>query len=171
VTYHPLDRTGLDGALSATIEITGAGAPIDPAGVPGARVRLCAGGAAIAAGLAEAAAEAGISYSAQRQQFGGPLIDLPARIDGLAAMAARAAGLVRRAVHPAPMTPWQAAALLGDACESAIDVCADAVQALGGYGYLTEYPVERMLRDAVSLRAATAALAAARNDASELTTK
>jgi alkylation response protein AidB-like acyl-CoA dehydrogenase len=68
--------------------------------------------------------------------------------------AGAAAVTLRQILHTADATPWQAAAVLDAACESAIEACATAVQSHGGYGYLTEYPVERLLRDAVSLRAA-----------------
>jgi hypothetical protein len=48
----------------------------------------------------------------------------------------------------------QSFAVLREACDRAIEVAAAALQSFGGYGYLAEYPAERYLRDAVSLRAA-----------------
>lgn len=61
--------------------------------------------------------------------------------------------------------PDRAASILRDNCERAISVAADSLLSHGGYGYLLEYDVERMVRDAVSLRAATGAYAAFRRSA------
>jgi alkylation response protein AidB-like acyl-CoA dehydrogenase len=79
---------------------------------------------------------------------------LPTVREQLFGSSGAAAVMLRQILRTADATPWQAAAVLNAACESAIDACAAAVQSHGGYGYLTEYPVERLLRDAVSLRAA-----------------
>jgi alkylation response protein AidB-like acyl-CoA dehydrogenase len=122
--------------------------------VAAARVRLRLGAAAVAAGVADAAAEAALAYSASRRQFGAALTALPTVREQLFGSAGAAAVTLRQILRTADATPWQAAAVLDAACESAIEACARAVQSHGGYGYLTEYPVERLLRDAVSLRAA-----------------
>ncbi|MET0885541.1 MAG: acyl-CoA dehydrogenase family protein, partial [Mycetocola sp.] len=53
--------------------------------------------------------------------------------------------------------PRQSAGVLMHACDAAIDVASAALQVHGGYGYLKEYSPERLLRDAVSLRGASAA--------------
>ncbi|MFF5988308.1 acyl-CoA dehydrogenase [Prauserella flavalba] len=167
LTYRPLRRTGLDGALTRSVELVGAGRALD-GDVAGARVRLWLGAAAVAAGIADAAAGAALGYSATRQQFGGPLTALPTVRDSLFASSGAAAVLLRQVCQGTPATPWQAAAVLDTACESAVDAAARAVQSHGGYGYLTEYPVERLLRDAVSLRAATDTASARRAGALDL---
>ena len=170
----PLRRTGLDGALTASVELV---APVpetdvrlDAADTTAARVRLRLGAAAVAAGIAEAAAESALAYSGQREQFGAPLTALPTVRDALFAASGAAATALRQVLRPRDCTPWQAAAVLDAACEQTIDTCTRAVQAHGGYGYLAEYPVERMLRDAVSLRAACDVTTARRAAAAELTT-
>lgn len=165
--YRPVRRTGLDGALTRSIEPVGDGIALD-ADVAAAMVRLRLGAAAVAAGIADAAAEAALDYSATRKQFGAPLTALPTVRDSLFGSSGVAAVLLRQVHQNAGATPWQAAAVLDAACEAAIDVAARAVQSHGGYGYLTEYPVERLLRDAVSLRAACDTTAARGSGADDL---
>lgn len=167
--FSRLRRTGLDGALTSSAELVAptAVAEVDGVDTDAARVRLRLGGAAVAAGLADAATGAALTYSSRRVQFGGPLIALPTVRDGLFG-AARGALTAWRQVFRAA-TPWQAAAVLDQACEHALDACAHAVQAHGGYGYLVEYGVERLLRDAVSLRAACDVSTARRTGAASLT--
>lgn len=167
LTYRPLRRTGLDGALTRTVETAGGGIALD-GDVTAARVRLRLGAAAVAAGIADAAAEAALGYSATRQQFGGPLTALPTVRDSLFVSSGAAAVLLRQVYQGMTATPWQASAVLDTACEAAIDAAARAVQSHGGYGYLSEYPVERLLRDAVSLRAASDTAAARQAGAIDL---
>ncbi|TNC29749.1 acyl-CoA dehydrogenase [Amycolatopsis alkalitolerans] len=170
--FEPLRRTGLDGALTVSAETTEAvrEADVTRAGVDttAARIRLRLGAAAIAAGIADAAAEAALSYSAQREQFGAPLTALPTVRDALFLSSGAATTALRQVLRPRDCSAWQAAAVLDSLCEQAIDTCALAVQSHGGYGYLAEYPVERLLRDAVSLRAAADVAGARRAAASEL---
>jgi hypothetical protein len=155
--FEHLRRTGLDGALTASAELIEPVAESDVVvtGVDtdAARVRLRLGAAAVAAGIADAAADAALKYSGEREQFGAPLTALPSVRDALISASGSAAMALRQVLRPRDCTVWQATAVLESACEQAIDTCARAVQAHGGYGYLTEYPVERTLRDAVSLRA------------------
>ena len=120
------------------------------------RARLRLSGAAIAAGIALEAAKRGATYARARIQFGAPLTALPTVRAALFEQAHKATDALTLALCTAP-TPWRAAAALAGNCERAISVAASAVQTHGGYGYLVEYEVERLLRDAVSLRAATAA--------------
>lgn len=167
LSYRPLRRTGLDGALTRSIEPAGKGTALD-ADVAAGTVRLRLGAAAVAAGIADAAAEAALDYSATRKQFGAALTALPTVRESLFSSSAAAATLLRQVHQNANATPWQAAAMLDAACESAIDAAARAVQSHGGYGYLTEYPVERLLRDAVSLRAACDTAAVRRAGALDL---
>jgi hypothetical protein len=154
LSYQPLRRTGLGGALTRSANAIRSGVVLDGVDVAAARVRLRLGAAAVAAGIADAAAEAALAYSASRRQFGAALTALPTVRDQLFGSSGAVAVMLRQVLRTADATPWQAASVLDAACESAIDACARAVQSHGGYGYLTEYPVERLLRDAVSLRAA-----------------
>ncbi len=153
-----LRRTGLAGALT-----TGAVVDTGPDGIrlvagahaATARRILHAAGAAIAAGIAAAAAEGSIGYSGEREQFGAALTALPTVRASLAAQAAGAADAARRAL--ADGDDETVADALARNCDVAIEIAASAVQSRGGYGYLRESGVERLVRDAVSLRAATGA--------------
>jgi alkylation response protein AidB-like acyl-CoA dehydrogenase len=110
--------------------------------------------AAMALGLAQAAYEAASAYAKDRRQFGRPIgefqgvafmiADMATRIDAARLMTYRAAWLKDSAK---PYTTEAAMAKLF-ASEVARDVTNDAVQVHGGYGYITEYRVERYLRDA-----------------------
>lgn len=164
----PLRRTGLGGAFTGSVEIVpGASGVTDVRGadVAAARRRLWFGTAAVAAGIAGAAADAAAAYAADRRQFGGPLTALATVRQSLLGQATRTAAALAVAVAAAD-DDVQAFAAAREACDAAVDVAAAALQSHGGYGYLTEYPAERYLRDAVSLRAAAdiqgAAVTAAR---------
>ena len=113
-----------------------------------------AGVGAAAVGIARAALEAAVAYAKQRVQFGKPIAELQAIQFMLAEMAMK--------VEAARLLVWQAAYLHDQGCrntkESAIAKCfagdtamqvsMDAVQVLGGYGYMKDYPVEKYMRDA-----------------------
>jgi alkylation response protein AidB-like acyl-CoA dehydrogenase len=151
-----LRRSGLAGACTIAAQVADA----TPAVIGGVRVaevraRLQVAGAAIAAGLCADAAEQSLRYARSRVQFGAPLTALATVRQALARQAADAAaalGVLHDTDLPAPV---DAAAILADNCERAVSVTAAAVQIHGGYGYLAEYGVERLVRDAISLRAAT----------------
>jgi alkylation response protein AidB-like acyl-CoA dehydrogenase len=156
LTPNPLRRIGLGGAFTRSLEVeAGAGAVVEVTGVDVAavrrRLRFCT--AAVAAGIAGAATDAATTYAADRHQFGGPLTALPTVRQSLLGQATRTAAALALAVA-ATDDDVQSAAAAREACDGAIDVAAAALQSHGGYGYLTEYPAERYLRDAVSLRAA-----------------
>jgi len=163
-------RTGLQGARTAAVRVTAPGRvlSLDELDDAALRVRLRLGAAAVAAGLAGAAADAAVGYSTGRSQFGAPLTALPTVRESLLSSSGTAATVLRSVLLPAPPSPWQATALLDAATEAAVDTCARALQAHGGYGYLTEYPVERLLRDAVSLRAACDVATGRRGSAQDL---
>ena len=72
------------------------------------------------------------------------LADMATRIEAARALLWTAAEHIVAGDHPAA---WAAKAKLF-AGDTAMAVTTDAVQILGGYGYTTEYPVERMMRDA-----------------------
>jgi butyryl-CoA dehydrogenase len=110
--------------------------------------------ASMALGLAQAAYEASSAYAKERRQFGRPIgefqgvafkiADMATTIDAARLMTYRAAWLKDCGK---PYTTEAAMAKLY-ASEVARDVTNDAVQVHGGYGYVTEYNVERYLRDA-----------------------
>lgn len=109
--------------------------------------------AAQAVGMARSALDAALDYAQQRESFGKPLIAHQAISFRLADMATQVA-VARQMV-------WHAACLrdAGEPClkqasmaklfasEMAERVCSDAIQIHGGYGYVTDFPVERIYRD------------------------
>jgi acyl-CoA dehydrogenase len=119
------------------------------------RTRL--GAAAQAVGIAQGATDYASAYARERVAFGAPIADLQAIQFKLADMetgtaAARellykACALADRPERPADLEKWTSMAKLF-ASDNAMKVTVEAVQVLGGYGYVTEYPVERMMRDA-----------------------
>ncbi|HET7686916.1 MAG TPA: acyl-CoA dehydrogenase [Candidatus Limnocylindria bacterium] len=110
--------------------------------------------AAMALGLAQAAFEAASAYAKERRQFGRAIAefqgvafmiaDMAVKIDAARLLTYRAAWLKDCGK---PYTTEAAMAKLF-ASEVARDVTNDAIQVHGGYGYITEYHVERYLRDA-----------------------
>lgn len=110
--------------------------------------------AAQAVGVAHAAFEEALNYSRVRKQFGAPISSFQAIQHMLADMATRieaARSLVfytaRLADNGKDITKLAAMAKLY-ASDMAMQVTTDAVQIMGGYGYMKEYPVEKMMRDA-----------------------
>lgn len=161
-TVRELRRTGLGGALTreVTVEATGQHhTVIDGVDVGRVRAGLWLRAGAVALGIAAAATDDALAYCSTRHQFGAPLDAIPTVRQSLLDQAARTA-VTLRATLAEPTDDIQAWAVLRDACESAIRVATQSLQAHGGYGYLTEYPAERRLRDAISLRAATSVHAA-----------
>lgn len=110
--------------------------------------------AAMALGIAQAAYEAASAYAQQRRQFDRPIAsfqgvafmiaDMAVQIDAARLMTYRAAWLKDRG------QPYSTEAAMAKlfASETAQRVTNDAIQVHGGYGYITEYRVERYLRDA-----------------------
>jgi alkylation response protein AidB-like acyl-CoA dehydrogenase len=107
-----------------------------------------------AVGLARGALDYAVAYAKGREQFGQPI----ARFEGIQFSIADMA----TAVDAARLVTWQAASACDRgkpftqlasmaklfATDTAMQVTTDALQILGGYGYITEYPLERMMRDA-----------------------
>ncbi len=117
------------------------------------RTRL--GAAAQAVGIAQGATDYAISYAKERVQFGHPIFDFQAIQFKLADMQTRTAAareLLYKACAMAQRREPGAASYSSMAkvfcSDTAMAVTVDAVQVLGGYGYVKEYPVERMMRDA-----------------------
>ncbi len=109
--------------------------------------------AAQSVGMARSAFEAALAYAQERQSFGKPIVEHQAVNFRLADMATQ--------IEAARQLVWHAASLrdagepcLREACmaklfasEMAERVCSDAIQIHGGYGYVTDFPVERIYRD------------------------
>ncbi|MDP8905413.1 MAG: acyl-CoA dehydrogenase family protein [Chloroflexota bacterium] len=108
-----------------------------------------------AVGIAQGALDAAVAYAGERRQFGKRIGEHQMVAAMLADMATRTeaarqllyAAAERIAAGDPGAARWAAMAKLfgGD---TAMAVTTDAVQVFGGYGYTTEYPVERMMRDA-----------------------
>jgi acyl-CoA dehydrogenase len=110
--------------------------------------------AIFAVGIARAAMEHAIAYARERRQFGKPIADLQAIQFMIADMASE--------IEAARLLAWKAAWLLDQgerntlvsshakrfAADMAMRATTDAVQIFGGYGYTTDYPVEKLMRDA-----------------------
>ena len=114
--------------------------------------------AACAVGLAQAALDEAVAYAAVRQQFSRPIIDFQGLRFTLADMATqieagRALYLAAARRRDAHLPFSQQAAMAKLFCSDvAMRVTIDAVQVLGGYGYTTDFPVERYLREAKVLQ-------------------
>ncbi|MDR0478115.1 MAG: acyl-CoA dehydrogenase family protein [Desulfobulbaceae bacterium] len=114
---------------------------------------------ALGVGLAQGALDVAASYAKQRVQFDKPIIAFQAIQHMLADMAigveaARALiyGAARHIdAHPKDMSKVSSMSKVF-ATDMAMKVTTDAVQVLGGYGYMMEYPVEKMMRDAKILQ-------------------
>jgi alkylation response protein AidB-like acyl-CoA dehydrogenase len=109
--------------------------------------------AAQSVGMARSAYEAALAYAKERETFGKPIIEHEAVAFRLADMATEidaARLLVLRAAtlrdQGAPCLKEASMAKLF-ASEMAERVCSAAIQVLGGYGYVTDFPVERIFRD------------------------
>jgi alkylation response protein AidB-like acyl-CoA dehydrogenase len=114
--------------------------------------------AACAVGLAQAALDYAVGYAWERSQFGKPIIDFQGMGFMLADMAtsvsaARALTLAAARLRDAgrPYSVEAAKAKLF-ATDAAMRVTTDAVQVLGGYGYVSDHPVERFMREAKVLQ-------------------
>lgn len=110
--------------------------------------------AAQALGIAEAALEHAVAYAKQRVQFGRPiaanqgisfkLADMATRAEAARHLVYHAAGLHNRGLACGK----EASMAKQFASDAAVKAALDAVQIYGGYGYMKDYPVERLLRDA-----------------------
>jgi acyl-CoA dehydrogenase len=112
------------------------------------------GVAGLAVGIAQAAFEFASDYSKERVQFGVPIAMHQAVAFMIADMATK--------IEAARLLVWQAATLMDQgkrntlaashakrfAADSAMEIATDAVQVYGGYGFIKEYPVEKLMRDA-----------------------
>ena len=130
--------------------VRGKGLAIALSNLEGGRIGI----AAQAVGIARAAFEAALGYARERVQFGQPIIqhqsignllaDMQMQINAARLMVLQAAKM-RTAGVPCLSEASQAKLF---ASEMAERVCSSAIQIHGGYGYLEDYPVERLFRDA-----------------------
>ena len=112
------------------------------------------GVSALAVGIARAAFEYAAGYSKERVQFGVPIAMHQAVAFMIADMATK--------IEASRLLVWESAVLLDQgkrntlvsshakrfAADTAMEVTVDAVQVYGGYGFIKEYPVEKLMRDA-----------------------
>ena len=121
------------------------------------RARVAVGAQGV--GLAAAACDAAIAYASERKQFGKPiaafqavghiLADMAMRVEGARALLYAVARSIDGGEDEFAMESSMVKVIGSDV---AMSVTVDAVQVFGGYGYMREYPVEKMLRDAKILQ-------------------
>ena len=107
-----------------------------------------------AVGIARAALEAAIDYARQREAFGVPISEHQAVAFRLADMATELEAARQLVLYAARLKDngqpslQQASMAKLKASEMAEQICSDAIQTFGGYGYMEDYPVARLARDA-----------------------
>lgn len=151
-------RCGLRGVTTAALALDGvvSDAILGEAAARAARRHRDLILGACSVGVARRAVTLSGAYLRERRQFGRPLSHFGALRRMLSDCAARVAAasslLHAAAVRPAgsPESALQAARV---SSEAAVAVADDAIQVHGGYGYVQEYVPERLLRDAITLRA------------------
>ena len=156
------DKLGMRASATGEVLFTGCRLPESQLlGKPGEgfvdSLRILDGGrisiAALSVGTAQGAFEAALKYSKQRKQFGrfisefqtiqNKLADMATSIDAARLLTYRAAGMKDRGTR---VTKESSMAKLF-ASEIAVNVCNEAVQIHGGYGFIKDYPVEKFYRD------------------------
>jgi alkylation response protein AidB-like acyl-CoA dehydrogenase len=156
-------KMGLNGSAIAEVNLEDCAVPeADRLGSEGDGFRIAMraldsgriGISAQAVGLAQGALDDAVAYARERKQFGKPIAELQTIQNKLADMAVK--------VRAARWLTWKAASLcdMGDpftmeasmaklyATDAAMEVTLEALQVLGGYGYLEDYPMARRVRDA-----------------------
>ncbi|ARH90470.1 acyl-CoA dehydrogenase family protein [Streptomyces sp. MOE7] len=156
-------KLGLRGQATAELVFDGVRVPAsamlgpEGKGFSVAMSALAKGRMSVAAGcvgIARAALEAALGYAGQREQFGGPLArhqlvqellsDIAVDVDAARLLTWRVADLIERG-EPFATAASQAKLF---ASEAAVRAANNALQVFGGYGYIDEYPVGKLLRDA-----------------------
>jgi alkylation response protein AidB-like acyl-CoA dehydrogenase len=138
-----LDVDGVNVPASARLAWSGTDSrgAIDPLGSLSA--------AAIAVGISQAALDHAVRYANEREQFGRPIRNFEGIQVKLAEMSTRTVAarcLIERAAAADDVTSAAMAKLAAGSC--AMYVTTEAVQIFGGYGYMRDYPVEKLMRDA-----------------------
>lgn len=127
----------------------GQGYKIALSGLEGGRIGI----ASQSVGMARAAFEAALSYAKERESFGQPIFEHQSVQFKLAEMATQIEAARQLIWHAANMKDAglpclkEAAMAKLFASEMAEKVCSDAIQIHGGYGYVSDFPVERIYRD------------------------
>jgi acyl-CoA dehydrogenase len=113
---------------------------------------------AIAIGISQRALDESLRYSRQRSAFGQPIAsfqaiqfmmaDMAIALEAMRLLTYKSAWLVDQGQSPNVIASY-AKAFSADAC---MKITTDAVQIFGGYGYMKEYPVEKLMRDAKLLQ-------------------
>ncbi|MGA4543604.1 acyl-CoA dehydrogenase family protein [Uniformispora flossi] len=163
----PERKMGMRSSPTALVHLDGVRVPavsrIGEEGI-GFRIALSAldsgrlGIAACAVGVAQAALDAAVEYARERRQFGAPIADLQGIQFLLADMATaveagRALYLSAARLRDSGRPFGKEAAMAKLFCtDAAMRVTTDAVQVFGGYGYTTDFPVERYMREAKVLQ-------------------
>jgi len=148
VSLHSTD-CALPAANRLGAEVEGSTLAIPPPDPP--RPATCA----LGLGIAQAALDAAVAYAKERQQFGQPIGAFQG-IQFMLADMAMAVHASRLMIHhcarqvDAGITgnAYEASMAKCFAADTAMKVTTDAVQIFGGYGYIKEYPVEKLMRDA-----------------------
>ena len=163
----PERKMGLTGSVTTQIVLEGARVPADRLlGEEGQGFAIALGAldggrlgiAACAVGLAQAALDTAVAWARERKQFGRPIIEFQGLAFLLADMATsveagRALYLSAARRRDAGLAYGPQAAMAKLFCtDMAMKVTTDAVQVLGGYGYVSDFPVERYLREAKVLQ-------------------
>jgi len=157
-------KLGIRGSPTAELEFTGVRVPAaNRIGAEGDGFALAMGTfdrsrpgvAAQAVGIAQGALEAATAYAKERKQFGqrigdfqmvaAMLADMDAGTEAARQLLYTACERIEAGVPDAARWSAMCKLVAGD---TAMRVTTDAVQVLGGYGYINEFPVERMMRDA-----------------------
>ncbi|HVM15847.1 MAG TPA: acyl-CoA dehydrogenase family protein [Egibacteraceae bacterium] len=153
----PTGQLVLDGARVPVGNLLGAegeGFRIAMRALDGGRLGI----AACAVGLARSALDHAVAYARQREQFGRPIAEFQGIAFLLADMATGVEAARALCLHGAARRdagePFGRLAAMAKlvASDTAMAVATDAVQIFGGYGYTTDYPVERLMREAKVLQ-------------------
>ncbi len=165
----PEKKLGIKGSPTRTVIFEDARIPADRViGEPGTGFKTALATldhtritiAAQALGLAQGALDYATGYVKQREQFGQAISEFQGVQFMLADMAMRLEAARQLTYHAAiqseqamngvkqPTLTFTSSAAKCFASDAAMDITTDAVQLLGGYGYVKDYPVERMMRDA-----------------------
>jgi alkylation response protein AidB-like acyl-CoA dehydrogenase len=163
----PEHKMGMRSSVTAQVRFEAARVGADQLiGEPGQGFRIALGAldsgrlgiAACATGVAQAALDCAVSYASQRRQFGRPIGEfqglqfmLADMATGVAAARALYLSAARRKDAGRPFGQQAAMAKLL-ATDTAMKVTTDAVQVLGGYGYVEDFPAERLMREAKVLQ-------------------
>jgi alkylation response protein AidB-like acyl-CoA dehydrogenase len=159
-------KMGIKGSTTGEVLLNGCRVPAeDRIGEEGEGFRIAMrildrsrpGIAAQALGIAEGATDYALEYARTRETFAQPiashqlvagmLADMEARCEAARGLLYRVGGLIDSGVEGPELTKLSAITKLF-CSDTAMAVTTDAVQVLGGYGYMQDYPVERMMRDA-----------------------